>query len=287
MQMEEHRIPAGQFDFDCGTITGNAWLQGTPLPVDGCLIMFCEKGNAEISINSLNFMMGPGSMAFITFDMVAVSAVVSDDFEARFLSLGFETTQDLFFLVTSKRFWEFIYKSAIFILPHDLRDVARHWFSLLDWIKANCSGTTSGTALRNEAENFILIMAEKVENLLGQLDKNPAKNRAWLIVNDFVGLLNRHYATRHDVAYYAGKLNISPNYLNIITKRDTGITAKEHINIQIGLVIKMLLDTTDLTVKEIAERLNYDDPSYLCRIFRKQTGMSPIQYRNKLRSESD
>lgn len=105
MQMEEHRIPAGQFDFDCGTITGNAWLQGTPLPVDGCLIMFCEKGNAEISINSLNFMMGPGSMAFITFDMVAVSAVVSDDFEARFLSLGFETTQDLFFLVTSKRFW--------------------------------------------------------------------------------------------------------------------------------------------------------------------------------------
>jgi len=83
------------------------------------------------------------------------------------------------------------------------------------------------------------------------------------------------------VAFYAKKLNISPNYLNIISKRILGVSAKEQINIQFGLVIKMLLDTTELTVKEIAERLHYDDPSYLCRIFRKQTGLSPMQYRNK------
>ena len=49
----------------------------------------------------------------------------------------------------------------------------------------------------------------------------------------------------------------------------------------------MLLDTTDLSVKQIAERLHYDDPSYMCRIFRKHTGMSPIEYRNKLRLERE
>ena len=86
------------------------------------------------------------------------------------------------------------------------------------------------------------------------------------------------------MAFYAGKLNITPNYLNIIVRKNIGTTAKEQINVQLGLVVKMLLDTTDLTVKEIAERLHYDDPSYLCRIFRKQTGLSPINYRNKLRS---
>jgi len=80
------------------------------------------------------------------------------------------------------------------------------------------------------------------------------------------------------------RLNVTPNYLNIIIKRNTGISAKEQIKLQLCLVIKTLLDTTDLSVKEIAERLHYDDPSYLCRIFRKQTGMTPIQYRNKLRT---
>lgn len=113
------------------------------------------------------------------------------------------------------------------------------------------------------------------------LGTNPPKNRAWLIINEFLGLLNRYYTRRHDVAFYAEKLNISPNYLNIISKRNIGVTAKDQITNQLVLVIKMLLDSTDLTVKEIAERLHYDDPSYLCRIFRKQTGLSPIQYRNK------
>jgi AraC-like DNA-binding protein len=61
------------------------------------------------------------------------------------------------------------------------------------------------------------------------------------------------------------------------------ISAKEQINKQIELVIRTLLDTTDLSVKQIAERLHYEDPSYLCRIFRKQTGMTPMQYRNKLK----
>lgn len=82
---------------------------------------------------------------------------------------------------------------------------------------------------------------------------------------------------------YAGRLNVTPNYLNIISKRNTGTTAKEQINLQIGLVVRMLLDTTDLSVKQIASRLHYEDPSYLCRIFRKQTGMSPLQYRHSTR----
>ena len=126
-------------------------------------------------------------------------------------------------------------------------------------------------------------MADQIERRLGQLGDNPAKNRAWVLANDFIAMLSPHYARHHDVAYYADRLNITPNYLNIINRKYFGTTAKEQINIQIGLVVKNLLDTTDLTVKQIAERLHYDDPSYLCRIFRKQTGMTPLRFRNRMR----
>lgn len=269
--------------FKSGIIKNDGWHCGHPMPVDGCLIMLCEHGRAEFSINSRNFAMTPGHMAFIGFDMVTVPASLSGDFRARYLSASFSATQDIYYLTTSNRFWDFIYRSPVFRLPHDLLDTAARWLALTAWLSDSCTGAVREKALRNEAENFMLVMAEQIEARLGILGENPAKNRAWTIVNDFIGLLGRHYAAHHDVAFYADRLNVTPNYLNIITKRSTGITAKEQINLQIGLVARMLLDTTDLSVKQIAERLHYDDPSYLCRIFRKQTGMTPLQYRNHLR----
>lgn len=223
------------------------------------------------------------SMALITFDMTVVPLEITEDFEAACLRIGFHETQDIFFLVTSNRFWEFVFKSTVFAIPYGLRDIVTNWFRLLDWIQGNCSEAIITKTMHNETENFMHIMADELERRLGHLGSNPDKNRSWVLANDFIALLTRHYARHHDVAYYAERLNITPNYLNIINRKYFGTTAKEQINIQIGLVVKNLLDTTDLTIKEIAERLHYDDPSYLCRIFKKRTGISPLEYRNRLR----
>lgn len=267
--------------FNVGIINKNSWKREHPLPVAGSLVMMCEQGYLDITINSRRFIMHRGEIAFIVFDMVAVPIMVSEDFKAKYIAIDFDAAQDAFFLVTSNRFWEYVYSTPVFSLNGNVKEIAHMWFKTVEWIYANCSDMTTEKVLRNEMENFMLVMAEQVESCKGLLGENPVKNRAWTIVNDFLGLLNRHYTRHHDVAFYADKLNITPNYLNIIAKKNIGVSAKEQINIQLGLVVKMLLDTTDLTVKEIAGKLHYEDPSYLCRIFRKQTGLSPIQYRNQ------
>ncbi len=267
--------------FNVGIINKNSWKREHPLPVAGSLVMMCEQGYLDITINSRRFIMRPGEIAFIVFDMVAVPIMVSEDFKAKYIAIDFDAAQDAFFLVTSNRFWEYVYSTPVFSLNDNVKGIAHMWFKTVEWIYANCSDMTTEKVFRNEMENFMLVMAEQVESCKGLLGENPVKNRAWTIVNDFLGLLNRHYTRHHDVAFYADKLNITPNYLNIIAKKNIGVSAKEQINIQLGLVVKMLLDTTDLTVKEIAGKLHYEDPSYLCRIFRKQTGLSPIQYRNQ------
>ena len=269
--------------YTVGTTDAADWKLGHPLSVDGCLVMLCVEGSIDLTINSRRLSMSQDHMAFIVFDMVAVPVCVSDGFSAKYISIDFDTSQDIFFLVTSNRFWDYIYACPVFRLRTDIKEVTHRWFAQLDWLIENCSSVTAGKSLRNEMENFVLVMAEQVESHLGSLGVDPPKNRAWVIVNEFLGLLNRYYAHRHNVAFYADRLHINPNYLNIIAKKNLGVTAKEMINIQLGLVVKMLLDTTDLSVKEIAGRMHYDDPSYLCRVFRKQTGMSPIQYRNMQR----
>lgn len=284
--MTKKTVKNNSFPFAFSILTPDSFVSGHPLSIDGGVIMFCESGKAEFTINSNKYFMTSEKMAFIVFDMVVVPTWQSVDFKAKFVSMDFDSAQDNFFIVTSNRFWDFVYKSPVFVVPEDMVGIIRHWLSIMEWIYFNCPDMEREIVMRNGMENFILIMAEQVEARLGALGENPSKNRAWTLVNDFIGLINRHYASHHDVVFYADKLNITSNYLNIITKKNSGISAKEQINIQIIIVVKALLDTTDLSVKQISERLHYDDPSYLCRIFRKQTGMSPLQYRNKLRSNS-
>lgn len=268
-----------------GVTDGSDWQPGHTLTVSGCSIMLCDSGNAEFTVNSRRFTFARGCMSLLVFDMVVVPVRVSADFKARFISVDFDSAQDIFFLITSNRFWEYVYTYPIFNLSDSLLNVVCRWFEVIDWINEHCTEAAAEKALRNETENFMMVMADQVESWYGALGTNPSKNRAWMLVNEFLGLINRYYTHRHDVAFYAEKLNITPNYLNIIAKKHLGVTAKEQIGKQLSLVVKMLLDTTDLTVKEIAERLHYDDPSYLCRVFRKNTGFSPIQYRNMQRDD--
>ena len=57
-------------------------------------------------------------------------------------------------------------------------------------------------------------------------------------------------------------------------------SAKEFIDRAVILEIKMMLQSTDLSVQEIAYRLRFPDQSYLGRFFKKRTGESPTEYRN-------
>ena len=77
----------------------------------------------------------------------------------------------------------------------------------------------------------------------------------------------------------ADELFLSPRYLSDVLKKETGKTALEHIHIFLIKEAKNLLIGTDNNVSEIAFELGFDSPSYFTRLFKKQTGMRPLQFR--------
>ncbi|MCD8179304.1 MAG: helix-turn-helix domain-containing protein [Tannerellaceae bacterium] len=87
------------------------------------------------------------------------------------------------------------------------------------------------------------------------------------------------------MAFYADRLCITPRYLSFISRQVTRTkSAKDLINNHIILEIKVLLESTQLPVQEIAHRLNFPDQSYLGRYFKRYTGQSPSQYRTLAKS---
>ncbi|MBR9847693.1 MAG: AraC family transcriptional regulator [Algicola sp.] len=82
-----------------------------------------------------------------------------------------------------------------------------------------------------------------------------------------------------NVAYCGKKLGVSPNYLNDLLKKETGKSAIEHIHLFIIELAKNKLLGSKKTISNIAFELGFDYPAHFTRLFKKNTGFSPSEFR--------
>lgn len=105
--------------------------------------------------------------------------------------------------------------------------------------------------------------------------------RSGELYNQFLDAVERFYYRYADVAFYAEQLNVSSPYLGQVTRRIAGRSPKGIIDERITAEIVSLLTTTTYPLKEIAHRLGFSSQAHLSRFFKKQKGISPLQYRQK------
>jgi AraC family transcriptional activator of pobA len=105
------------------------------------------------------------------------------------------------------------------------------------------------------------------------------KKSGRLLVKKFKQLIEEKYQEGGSVKDYATILAVTPNHLNETVKNSTGRTASALISDKTVLEMKRLLLHTELSVSEIAQQLNFVDPSYFSKYFRKNLNMSPNDFR--------
>lgn len=84
------------------------------------------------------------------------------------------------------------------------------------------------------------------------------------------------------VANIASQLNLSPKYLSDLLKHETGKTALELIHLYVISEAKNMLVEGEKSIAEIAYRLGFENPPYFSRLFKKEVGMSPKEFKNHL-----
>lgn len=110
----------------------------------------------------------------------------------------------------------------------------------------------------------------------------PSKNDSTL--TRFLSLAEKHAGTCRDTGFYAEKLCLTPKYLSRLVKEKTGRTAKEIILNYVSLQARSMLIGTDLTVQQISDALHFPSQSVFGKFFKKATGLSPREYRNRQNS---
>lgn len=129
--------------------------------------------------------------------------------------------------------------------------------------------------------NILLIEVERVvgyvPNCLGHFDNKDER------LLKFYELLQKNANVRRKTYQYAKELGVSVGYLNRIIKEKTGSTPAEHIRVELMNQAKVLLTTTNLSVKEIAYELGFENPSYFNTFFKSMDNSTPENYRQKTR----
>ena len=103
------------------------------------------------------------------------------------------------------------------------------------------------------------------------------------ILKEFAELLGKHIMTEPSLDFYAEQLCISKQYLSLIIKEKTRVTAGRILATMRTETASRLLRDPELTIQQVAEKMSFADQSSFGKFFKKHTGVSPMKYRQTLR----
>lgn len=262
-------------------------LQNNDLPVDfspcrinSCLVCLCLKGKAEIEVDLLPYHIRPNSIIVVFPGQILACNEKSDDFTLAYFSFSNLLIDEILFRFPTA-FIGFLRETPVYHLPEKEKGTLwGEYFTVLHSKYFEVKNVCRSEIIFNLLHNFYMDLYSKViANNEIHLRQRKRKKE---IQEEFFRLVKMHKDNR-EVAFFAEKLCITPKYLSIITKESTGNSAKWLIDKFAITELKLQLKSTSTPLKEIAENLNYPCEAFLCKYFKKHTGITPSHYRNTSR----
>lgn len=267
--------------------TNRARMLSTTLPelkreaqvIDYGAIIICRNGNATFDVDFKQWKVTAGSVITLFPNDMARVQESDDQFVCDMLQYDAGLLRE-----ASLNMERTVYS----MLKHDrcrtnspiLTDIVTSMMHLLEiYFKQNECLVTDQLVLY-QLKAFFLGFYDWISRHKEEFTPQVGSQRHHDLFAMFMDLLGANYMTYHDVATYADKLNITPKYLNNISKTATGIPVKTVIDNYLSLQIKSALRTSNESIKQLAWQFHFSDVSFFCRFFKRQTGMTPQEFRN-------
>ncbi len=106
-----------------------------------------------------------------------------------------------------------------------------------------------------------------------------SQSREQTIFDRFIYLVNQHATREHQIGFYADKMCLTEHYLGTVIRQASGITAKEWIDRALIEHIKIELKYSDKPIVQISEEMNFPNPSFFSKYFKRLTNQTPLEYK--------
>lgn len=169
------------------------------------------------------------------------------------------------------------------LLNESQRPVYRNVFDQMHYF-TTFSGRYNIEALASLVQLFLVLSNNHCS--IRKEDNTQLQESGNALLRQFRALLNKQFASEHQVSGFADAMAISADHLNKVVKSLTGVSAKDHIQNKLVLEAKRALVFTDVSNKELAFALGFDEAAHFNNFFKKMTGLSPGDFRAASRSNS-
>lgn len=146
------------------------------------------------------------------------------------------------------------------------RQLVEHWLSCPSYV---------------EQEQFLRQIMEETASLL----QDNSESGTSTIIRRIESIISEQYMDQISVASLANQVHLTPTYLCVLFKQATGKTINEYLTSERIRQAKILLRDPDVKLYDVCYRVGYLSPSYFSKLFKKQVGMPPGEYRIKAQTE--
>lgn len=243
--------------------------------LSGYLLGYAVRGVGHASLQGKRVDVRPGEVFF--FDLQREHEYASDEhdrWEFLFIHFGGATAADYFHLLSGE-------ENPLFRVerPEAAEILFHHMLDLFG---------TSPIGLEPMAHALItqiltLLVADKMR--VGSVQTARSTVHYPEPVRQGIGFMEENYQTPLQLPDVAREVTLSPFHYARLFKRSTGIPVMEYLLRYRLSRAKYLLDSSDLSIREVAEQSGFADQSYFGKVFKKYEAMTPSEFRTRATRE--
>lgn len=241
-------------------------------------IIVCHRGDFTIVAGGDTFKVEHGRTIFLNrgeyFHVVDSSA----DCLYSLLFYRIDTIRDILGnTVMGMKFWDVINPSSCQIVTKDKTADIGNYISLF----ASLPDDDNDVFIEKERMLLMLSLTYRLCSVFSKMigSNHSISERQTDIYIRLIELVGKYYDRHRSVAFYADKLCLSPKYLSSIVKSISGLTVQQHVFKAIVRRSILLMNNTDMSIKQISDSFHFPNPSSFGTFFKKHTGMSPRTFR--------
>jgi AraC family transcriptional activator of pobA len=147
--------------------------------------------------------------------------------------------------------------------------------SIQNEYEAYTPSNSSAVIIRSQLNIMLLKLTELYETKSGKSNKNDS-----IIIHSLSHLVDSYFIKEQQLGFYTSAFNLSESQLNDICQKHFNLGLKKILQNRLMQEARKLLLSSELSVSEIAYKLNFEDNSYFNKVFKSKTGLTPKRFRD-------